>query len=142
MDLLGYKCSNRPVIHDKDWAPDGACKINSTLITDTSISRMRTVYSAIEAKGAKVYLSYPPLNENYIGNSSRDPEVRQGYIDRLKSVGYTVIGTPDDFFYDGSYFHDTEFHLVTVGAQMHTDKMVAMLKEQMIKDGLLKGSQN
>ena len=137
MDFLGYKCSNRPIIHDTDWAPDGSCKITSSLITDTSISRMRTVYSAMEAKGAKVYLSYPPLNENYIAEGSRDTQVRQGYIDRLKSVGYTVIGTPDDFFYDGSYFHDTEFHLVTVGAQMHTDKIINMLKDQMIKDGLL-----
>ncbi len=137
MDLLGYKCSNRPVIHDKDWTPEGSCTIQASLITDTGLSRLRTLYSAIEDKGVKVYLTYPPLNENYLSESGKDPAVRQGYIDRLKSIGFTVIGSPEDFFYDGTYFHDTEYHLVTFGAQEHTDKKVEILKEQMIKDGLL-----
>ncbi|MGM9681073.1 MAG: leucine-rich repeat protein [Eubacteriales bacterium] len=137
MDLLGYKCSDRPVIHSEDWAPDGSCKITASLLSDTGISRLRTLYSAIEKKGVKVYLTYPPLDENYIEEDSGNPETRQGYIDRFESIGYTVIGRPEDFFYDGSYFHDTEFHLITKGAEEHTDKVIRMLKEQMRKDGLL-----
>jgi hypothetical protein len=139
MDDRGYVNTDRPVINGIDWRPTGGGtrSMKSDQINSTSLRYMSKLYGAVAAKGAKVYLSYCPFNVNCFAAASKDPAVRQGYVDKLVSAGYPVLGTPDDFFYDGSYFHDTEYHLVTKGAQIHTDKIVGMLKHQMDIDGII-----
>ncbi|MBR3750152.1 MAG: leucine-rich repeat protein [Clostridia bacterium] len=137
MDYLGYKCSDRPVIRKESWAPDGECKISASIITDVSLERLGELYSNIEKRGATVYLSYPPINQNYIHKDYLTPQSRQGFVDRFEMLGRPILGSPEDFFYNGSYFHDTEYHLVTKGAQEHTDKITAMLKARMQTDGLI-----
>ena len=136
MDDLGYMCTDRPVIHDAKWAPSGSIAVNGSLITDIAASRLTKLYDSMESKGVTVYLTYPPLNINYLDEKSKDPAVRQTYTDRLRSLGRAVLGELDDSLYSGDMFHDTEFHLVTVGTQMHTDRVVSLLIGQMQKDGI------
>ncbi len=135
IDDRGYYSAERPTVHGTDWYMKDRIKdMNAAQLTDEGIKRLQEHYKMLNDSGITVYLSIAPFNENCLSESSKNSEERLGYLEKFKTIGYPVLGKPDDFLYDGSYFHDTEYHLTTKGANEHTDKLVSLLLEQMKKD--------
>ncbi len=90
------------------------------MIDEAFIDYVNEYTAYAEAKGAKVYLSFCPMNENAL---PLDIELEDltAYTDFLtERFDCEVLGDPNNMIYQGGYFYDSNFHLNSAGAILHT----------------------
>ncbi len=76
-----------------------------------------------EEKGAKVYLSFCPMNENALPEDIT-METLEAYTAFLsEQFDCEVLGDPNNMIYLGGYFFDSNFHLNSAGAVVHTAQL-------------------
>lgn len=94
-------------------------------------------YVELLEKGIVVYFSYGPANLD--GEKMPPIYERYRYAGRIEAyiVSVPIISSMEAYLYDGRYFSNTNFHLSTEGANMRTEQLIADIRQQMIKDGLL-----
>lgn len=78
----------------------------------------------MEAKGVRVYLTYPAFDMGSIGNS-------ESYIQAVMQMmeehfpAEIVLGTPKQFSFDESCFYDTAYHLQYENRAIYTERIFA-----------------
>lgn len=98
------------------------------------IDLLNAFYEAAKAKNVTVYWTFPNFRQS-------DYEHNRLIIDRYredleKDMVIPMISQPDDFVYHDSLFYDTNYHLIREGRARRTDKLIALLKEQLALDGI------
>ncbi len=73
-----------------------------------------------ERKGAKVYFSFAPMNEDALTAdiTLEDLEVFTAFIE--DNFDAQLISDPNNYIYQSGYFYDSNFHLNDAGTTMHT----------------------
>lgn len=78
--------------------------------------------------GVRVILSYP----NFLAADIHRQATERAFFAELeafyRSLGVTVVGTPDDFMFAADLFYDHEYHLNDRGAAIATARMLALLR--------------
>ncbi len=95
-----------------------------TEIIDPEFAEFVNEYIAFaEKKGAKVVLSFAPMNENAIP-ADITMETLEHYLTCLdESFNCDILGDPNNMIYRGGYFYDSNFHLNSAGAVCHTRQL-------------------
>ncbi|WP_036930175.1 hypothetical protein [Prevotella sp. 10(H)] len=78
----------------------------------------------VEAKGAKVYVSYPGLNE-----SSYNVEWTTKLDSIFRSKKLKVLGTPEEFIFPDSLIYDYPYHFVKEGVDLRTNELIEEYKK-------------
>ena len=78
----------------------------------------------MEAKGVRVYLTYPAFDMGSIGNSESYVQAVVQMIEENFSAE-NVLGTPEQFSFDESYFYDTAYHLQYENRAVYTERIFA-----------------
>lgn len=82
-------------------------------------------------RGADLYLVWPPVVKGLIDFESRLTRRNIHTITRhLAEAGIPVLGRPADFQYDRRLFADSGYHLIHEGRELHTQKIVGLLREK------------
>ncbi|NSW53431.1 MAG: hypothetical protein HPY85_13075 [Anaerolineae bacterium] len=80
----------------------------------------------LAGNGVSVYLTFPAY---LVEGKHEDMHMAECYsryvVDHLQ---FPVFGQPQDFFYPGSYFFDTYYHLTAVGRELRTRQLLADLQ--------------
>lgn len=118
--------SSRDVTYSQGWGFD------MSLLTPQNIAALASVYDEFTARGAKVYFSWAPVNEQSDGNediyaAARQFEEELGRL--LAPYGYKIISRATDYIWKGRYFYDTDYHLNDLGAVLRTEQLIKDLKE-------------
>ena len=121
---------NRDVSYTEGW------RYNPSILKEDNIGLLGRKYNDIAAKGATVFFTEAPMNEN-----SADEEVifekAKEFENMLKEVlkGYnvTIISNATDYIFKGRYFFDTDYHLNYFGAELRTEKLIEDLKRAGVK---------
>ena len=76
--------------------------------------------SFVRKKGGEVYFSFSPMN-----NDALDPNATLEQLEDLtafidETFDCELISNPNDMIYRGGYFYDSNFHLNSAGAVVHT----------------------
>ena len=122
-DEYGFITNHR----DKDYNtmvggsnPDMVIDFNTDIISEEFIDYVNEFTAYAESKGAKVYLGSCPMNE---GALSLDVTLKtiEDYVSYLNEVfDCEVLGDPGNAIYTPGYFFDSNFHLNSAGATLHT----------------------
>ncbi len=122
--------SSRDVAFSQGWGFDMA------LLTEDNIAALAEIYGRFEEKGAKVYFSWAPMNEQSDGNediyaAAEQFQTRLGEL--FRPYGYELISEVTDYIYRGRYFYDTDYHLNDLGAVLRTEQLIKDLRRAGVK---------
>lgn len=125
-DDFGFVRYNR----DKDYntMPGGVdsgmqIDFSTDMISADFIAYVNEYVKYAEKKGATVYLSACPMNENALapGLELEDLENYVAFLD--EKFDCEVLGDPNNMIYPSGYFFDSNFHLNSAGAVLHTRQL-------------------
>ena len=105
----------------------GMFNFNTALINP---ERLNTVYDRAALKGASVWLTFAPVNENAVLTPSQKRSKQEEYMQFIRdNLHVTVISDVADQMWNGKYMYDTNLHLSTEGARLRT----SMIAEDFIR---------
>lgn len=106
-------------IMPKYYDPSQMIIPSSDLFNEDFIDYLNHYNDAIKSKGAKLYFGYSPTNIKALDQSMLD-----SYNDIIKNkLNFDSLGNVLDYIYNEYYFYDTNFHLNSAGAYLHTKKL-------------------
>lgn len=116
----------RDVAYTEGWGFDPG------LLNKGNIDILAGVYDMFSDRGAEVYFSWAPINEQSDGNRNiRD--VAQSFEKQLAELlaphGYRIISSATDYIYKGRYFYDTDYHLNDMGVALRTEQLIEDMKK-------------
>lgn len=96
---------------------------DTAMISDDFVEYVNEYVAYAEKKGAKVYLSFCPMNE-YALPMDITLETLETYTAYLnEKFDCEVLGDPNNMIYPAGYFYDSNFHLNSAGATVHTRQL-------------------
>ena len=103
-----------------------ACFLPDCVNVD-SVARLNEKYDRIAEKGATVFFSFAPINQNAV--PEEEQEVRsweqfEANICNGLNSRHRVISAVEDYMMPGQYFFDTDYHLTDEGAVLRTQKLI------------------
>lgn len=115
----------RDVSYTQNWGFD------LTLLTEKNIAVLTGVYDMFVERGADVYFSWAPINEQADGNYdiyAVAKEFEQRLENLLLPCGYRIISEATDYIFKGRYFYDSDYHLNDVGVMLRTKQLILDMK--------------
>lgn len=87
-------------------------------------------------RGAEVYFSFPPMNEDAVYGSNTDEQIVEFYKNLVLSLDCKVISNIYDYILDDGYFFDSEFHLNNSGVTVRTVQLIDDIKRELRRDDI------
>lgn len=115
----------RDVNYTQDWGFD------LTLLKQWNIATLAGVYDKVAERGAAVYFSWAPINEQSDGNYNIyavAEEFQARLAELLSPYGYKIISDAADYIYKGRYFYDADYHLNDMGVVLRTEQLISDMK--------------
>ena len=129
-DDYGFICNNRS--KDYNTMPGGVLSsmtidFSTNIISKEFIDYVNEFTAYAEEKGAKVYLGSCPMNELALSPDLTLEDI-EAYVSYLGEVfDCEVLGDPNNAIYTSGYFFDSNFHLNSAGAVLHTAQFASAL---------------
>lgn len=79
-------------------------------------------------RGATVYFSFCPMDEDYIDPSVTEADIDAFVFNLTESLDCRVISNINTYIMDDGYFYDTEFHLNNAGVTVRTVHLIDDIK--------------
>ena len=96
---------------------------DTAMISEDFVDYVNDYISYAESKGAKVYLSFCPMNESALP-ADISLETLETYMAYLRENFHCeILGDPNYMIYPSGYFYDSNFHLNSAGATVHTRQL-------------------
>ena len=112
---------------ERDVAYSESYIYDTGLLTEENISRLASVYEKFEDLGARVCVSYAPMNR-HSAESAQIFEKAANFEDELVRLlspyGCFVISEISDYIFDGRYFYDSDYHLNDLGVLLRTERLI------------------
>jgi len=106
--------------------------IRNEYVTASSAALLCDEYDKISSRGARVFISYAPINVRALSEEYVAAEEWKDFSSRLAfylgARGYSVISDIEDYILNGKYFYDTDYHLNDTGAALRTNMLIDDLK--------------
>lgn len=111
--------------------------LNPSLLNDRFFALLSFCQEKLLNKGAKLYFSFPPANENAIPYIPAENIVtfKEQLISELDTIGLPLISVFEDYLFAGYLFYDADYHLSTEGATLRTIQLINDIKAQQVKEG-------
>ena len=98
--------------------------LDPSIVDGEFIDYVNAYIERVEKKGAKVYFSFPPINESALAPET-DEETLFSFFDFLsRSLDCEVITNPEKCILEKGYFYDSNFHLNDSGVIVRTATMI------------------
>ena len=111
---------------------NGLHPFNPTMITEKRAASLNAVYSKVKNTGAKMYLSWAPINITACREEAKSLETHKKFLDKVTNMlDCTVISKPIDYMLENKYFNDSNYHPGPTGAKIRTERLVSDLKAQL-----------
>ena len=111
---------------------DNLFPFNPAMITEKRAKVMNAAYERVRNTGAKMYLSWAPINIDSCRDEAKSIETHKKFIEKVnKLINCTVISDPIDYMLENKYFNDTNYHPGPTGAKIRTERLIADLKAQL-----------
>lgn len=134
-DEYGDIVFSRPYnIMQGDYDSSSVIKFTKDIVSPDFIAYVNDYIKYAEKKGATVYFSFAPANEDAI-----DPDTTLESLEEFTkfisdSFNCKVISDPNSYIYPNGYFYDSNFHMNDAGTVLHTATLVNDLAAAMGKE--------
>lgn len=109
------------------YDPSLMIKPSKELFDDEFISYLNSYNQFVINKGAKLYFAYSPTNR--LAYMDDDIHSYKEVIE--EKLDFKSLGKFEDYIYNEYYFYDTNFHLNSTGAYLHTKNLVDNLSKEL-----------
>ena len=114
---------------------NGVLDFNKSLFKKQQITSLNKAFKMMTDKGTKVYWSFAPCNVNGLSEKSRTEKYQQEYMGLIdKNYDSIRISVIKDYVLSGKYFHDTDYHCGTEGAQIRTRQLASDFMAQIERE--------
>lgn len=102
-----------------------AIPFSPDIISDDFVAYVNDYTEKAEKRGAKVYFSFSPMNQDAVPIEIRraDIDAFAAYID--ENFTAKRISDPNFYVYESGYFYDSNFHVNDAGMTLHTATLAA-----------------
>ena len=101
------------------WDTSSPVDLETAVISRDFAGELDAFCAAAEQKGARVVMSFSPVNRSALTDDSR--ETVAAFFQRCnESVSCPVISDPNRYILDSGWFYDNNFHLNSSGAEVRT----------------------
>lgn len=105
----------------------GDVELDADEIEASVINEYNRFYKFAQKKGAKVYLTFPSLDEKALDSSEEEP---QEFIDELTSrIEFPVISDWRTYIMPSDLFYNTDYHLNDRGREIRTENLIQDMRE-------------
>ena len=123
----GLRCGNVM----REGFLDEEIMIDIDNVQDEFFDYLNEYINKVKRKGAKIFFSFPPLNEKALNNKGIGVEELYNFYDDLsKKLDTDIISDPTDYIFDYRYFYDSNYHLNDAGKILRTVQLVRDLRKQ------------
>ncbi len=92
-----------------------------------AIANMNDFYTAMKAKGVNVYFVYPTYSKV---NYDLDKKIIDKYVKEYNDYAvFPILGTPEDFVFADTLYHDMAYHLTQKGGDIRTQKIIQLISK-------------
>jgi hypothetical protein len=120
--------------HPADYAAGGQWVSFGDIMTKEHAARLNRVNETVRSRGARLYLSCSPVNQNALVDGGDTKEKQAAYIENIaRLVDFPVISVPGDYIFPGNYFSDTDHHLNDIHSADRSLQLAKDLKAQLKK---------
>ena len=124
-------------IMPEDYDTSSVIKFTSDIVSPDFIDYVNDYIKYAEKKGATVYFSFAPANENAL-----DPDTTLESLEEFtkfisESFDCKVISDPNSYIYPAGYFYDSNFHMNDAGVLLHTATLISDLALAMGKESAI-----
>ena len=118
----------------KPLSGDKKAYFNPDYIAKSDWEGLNYAYDLFEERGAKVYFSYSVRSK--LGLSADTTEQSISALEEAvrNNLDAYILNSAHDVILEPKYLFDTDNHLSTEGAKMHSEKIIAQLKDAMEDD--------
>ena len=117
--------ASRDVAYSQGWGFD------IELLNEETAATLNEIYQKFRERGAEVYFSWAPINEQSDGNEDIYAAAEE-FQARLKELfepyDIKIISEVTDYIWPGRYFYDTDYHLNDMGALLRTEQLEGDIK--------------
>lgn len=131
LNSLGDNATLTDKMNSSDFVfgKNGSFRFNETVIPAEFIPNLNRVIDKINNTDATILFSYPPHNINNIEEDSRN-EAAYNYYNKwiADTVHCPLISDVSNYIYKAEYFDNTDYHLNTVGRELHSKQLAKDIK--------------
>lgn len=102
------------------YDPNMTISFDTGIVEAEFIDYVNEYIADAERRGATVYFSFPPMNEDALEPDTTDEDLYEFYAFLSEKLDCPVISNPADYIYEQAYFYDTNFHLNESGIILRT----------------------
>lgn len=114
-------------IMDGMYSSDNIPEINKSLVSDNFINMVNEFAKKAEAKGAKVYFGFCPINQLSVADISETD--KEEFLSELEEkLDFDIIASLEDHIIDEGYFYDSNFHTNDAGTVLNTVLLINDVK--------------
>ncbi len=104
------------------------------IVSAEFIAYVNEYIAAAEKKGAKVYLGFCPMNELALPVDIELKDLENFTAFLGENFDCEILGDPNNMIYRAGYFYDSNFHLNSAGATLHTRQLALDIAEVLEED--------
>ena len=131
LDTMGDNATLTSKMNSTDFVfgKNGSFRFNESVIPEEFIPNLNRVIDKINKTEATLLFSYPPHNINNIEEDSKNEDAYDYYNKWIaKTVHCPLISDIRNYIHYSEYFDNTDYHLNTIGREMHTKQLAQDLK--------------
>lgn len=98
-------------------------RLSSEIVSPDFIDYVNEYIAYAEKKGASVYFSYPPMNQEALEEGTTPETIYEFFSFLNKTIQCQQISNINDYILDYRYFYDSNFHLNDSGVQIRTTQL-------------------
>ena len=94
---------------------------DTSMITDEFVDYLNGYADFCQERGASVYFAFCPMNEMGVVSDKTSESFSNFQTLLAEKLDFDIISSDiNEYIYDAAYFYDTNFHLNSAGAKLHT----------------------
>ena len=106
------------------YDPNTMINLDKSIVDEKFVDYLNDYITYCERRGADVYFSFCPMNENALVEGTDDDSI-DAFVEYLDDVlKCDVISDPRDYIYEAGYFYDSNFHLNDAGVILRSVKLI------------------
>ncbi len=93
---------------------------DASIVSEEFIGYVNDYAEKASKKGARVFFSFPPMNELAMADGTDEKALYAFYSYLASVLDFEIISNINDYILDAEYFYDTNYHLNDTGVEYRT----------------------
>lgn len=99
--------------------------LSPSIVSEDFVDYLNRYAKRMALRGAKVYFSFPPINEAALAKGTDADSIYEFYSYLSDKLDFEIISDINEYILDSEYFYDTNYHLNDTGVEYRTSLLAS-----------------